>query len=102
MATLSSLTGGSGGGGGDPTAKFQAATVANGDLLVLNANGTVAASYFYGYSFKVQNFTRSDNGTATYGNNGNPASTYASLVIHMFITKMNKYRLCAMLVISTF
>ena len=36
MGTLSSLTGGSGGGGGDPTAKFQASdTVANGDLVIL-------------------------------------------------------------------
>lgn len=44
MGTLSSLTGGgSGGGGGDPTGKFQAsANVANGDLVVLNNNGTVA------------------------------------------------------------
>ena len=44
MGTLSSLTGGgSGGGGGDPSGKFQAsATVANGDLVVLNDNGTVA------------------------------------------------------------
>ena len=47
MGTLSSLTGGSGGGGGDPTAKFQAsATVANGDLVVLNDNGTVAPVTF--------------------------------------------------------
>jgi len=43
MGTLSSLTGGSGGGGGDPTGKFQAsATVANGDLVVLNDSGRVA------------------------------------------------------------
>ena len=43
MGTLSSLTGGgSGGGGGDPTGKFQAsANIANGDLVVLNNNGTV-------------------------------------------------------------
>ena len=47
MGTLSSLTGGSGGGGGDPTGKFQAsATVANGDLVVLNNNGTVAPVTF--------------------------------------------------------
>ena len=69
MATLSSLTGGSGGGGGDPTAKFQAAAaIANGDLVILNANGTVQP-----VTSQIQsgNFTRSDNGTATYGNNGN-------------------------------
>lgn len=81
MATLSSLTGGSGGGGGDPTAKFQAAAaIANGDLLVLNANGTVQPVTSQTQS---SNFARSNNGTSTYGNNGNPASTYASVMIHM-------------------
>ena len=41
MGTTSSFFGGSG-GGGDPTGKFQAAaTVAEGDLVVLNDNGTV-------------------------------------------------------------
>ena len=81
MGTLSSLTGGSGGGGGDPTGKFQAAAaIANGDLLVLNANGTVQPVTSQQQS---GNFARSDNGTATYGNNGNPASTYASVLIHM-------------------
>lgn len=81
MATLSSLTGGGSGGGGDPTAKFQAAAaIANGDLLVLNANGTVQPVTSQTQS---GNFTRSDNGSATYGNNGNIASTYASVMIHM-------------------
>jgi len=42
MSNLSDFLGGSG-GGGDPQATFQAsANVANGDLVVLNDNGTVA------------------------------------------------------------
>lgn len=42
MSTTSSFFGGSG-GGGDPSGKFQAsATVTNGDLVILNNNGTVA------------------------------------------------------------
>ena len=62
MGTLSSLTGGgSGGGGGDPTGKFQAsATVANGDLVVLNDNGTVAPVTSTAIA---SDFTKSDNGT---------------------------------------
>jgi len=82
MGTLSSLTGGSGGGGGDPTGKFQAsATVANGDLLVLNANGTVQPVTSQQQS---GNFARSDNGSLIYSSsNGNIASTYASVLIHM-------------------
>lgn len=81
MGTLSSLTGGSGGGGGDPTAKFQAAaTIANGDLLVLNANGTVQPVTSNQQS---ANFSRSDNGSSIYGNLGNAVSTYASVLIHM-------------------
>jgi|9_EtaG_2_1085328.scaffolds.fasta_scaffold00560_3 hypothetical protein len=68
MGTLSSLTGGgSGGGGGDPTGKFQAsANVANGDLVVLNNNGTVAPVTFNSIS---SNLNISD--TQTYlGGNG--------------------------------
>lgn len=81
MGTLSSLTGGSGGGGGDPTAKFQAAAaIANGDLLVLNANGTVQPVTSQTQS---GNFTRSDNGNATHGDNGTIQSTYGSVMIHM-------------------
>ena len=65
MGTLSSLTGGgSGGGGGDPTGKFQAsATVANGDLVVLNDNGTVAPVTS---TAVAADFAKSDNGTKLF------------------------------------
>jgi len=67
MGTLSSLTGGGSGGGGDPSGKFQAsATVANGDLVVLNNNGTVAPVSFTNNS---ANLAISDAPTFI-GNNG--------------------------------
>jgi len=82
MGTLSSLTGsGSGGGGGDPTGKFQAsATVANGDLVVLNDNGTVAPVTSTDIA---ANETLSDNGTKIYaGSSGNNYSAPHSQVVH--------------------
>lgn len=81
MGTLSSLTGGgSSGGGGDPSGKFQAsATVANGDLVVLNDNGTVAPVTSV---LQATQFTRSDNGTNVDGATSNPASTYGSAIVH--------------------
>lgn len=62
MGTLSSLTGaGSGGGGGDPQATFQAsANVANGDLVILNNNGTVEPVVS---TAVAADYTKSDNGT---------------------------------------
>ncbi len=70
MATLSSLTGGSsGGGGGDPSGKFQAsATVANGDLVVLNDNGTVAPVTSTAIA---DDFAKSNNGIKLYAGSTN-------------------------------
>lgn len=81
MGTLSSLTGGSGGGGGDPTGKFQAsATVANGDLVVLNDNGTVAPVTSTNIS---ENMTLSDNGTKLFASSsGNNYSGPHSWAVH--------------------
>jgi len=71
MGTTSSFFGGSG-GGGDPTGKFQAsATVAEGDLVILNNNGTVAPvtstaiAADYTKSNTGNNFY--NGGTPTYG-----------------------------------
>ena len=82
MGTLSSLTGGSsGGGGGDPTGKFQAsATVANGDLVVLNNNGTVAPVTFSSIS---SNLSISDvqtyiGGNGSFRSNGGQWAFYNS------------------------
>tara|TARA_X000001036_G_scaffold132433_2_gene125258 strand:- start:4349 stop:5917 length:1569 start_codon:yes stop_codon:yes gene_type:complete len=82
MATLSSLTGGgSSGGGGDPSGKFQAsATVANGDLVVLNDNGTVAPVTSVD---NAANMAASNNGTKIYaGNSGNNYSMPHSQAVH--------------------
>ena len=65
MGTTSSFFGGSG-GGGDPTGKFQAAaTVAEGDLVVLNDNGTVQPVTFSSVS---ANLSISDAQTNVGGN----------------------------------
>jgi hypothetical protein len=60
MSNLSDFLGGSG-GGGDPQATFQAsANVTNGDLVVLNDNGTVEPVFS---TAVAADYTKSDNGT---------------------------------------
>ena len=81
MGTLSSLTGaGSGGGGGDPQATFQAsANVANGDLVVLNDNGTVAPVTLQSFSSDLSTSSSITNiygGNATRYSNGGHFAGY--------------------------
>jgi hypothetical protein len=81
MGTLSSLTGaGSGGGGGDPQATFQAsANVANGDLVVLNDNGTVEPVTS---TAVAADFTQSDSGTKLYAGDIRQTSSYGISMHH--------------------
>lgn len=81
MGTLSSLTGaGSGGGGGDPQATFQAsANVANGDLVVLNNNGTVEPVTS---TLNASDFAQTDNGTQLYSGGVSSFSSYTSAMLH--------------------
>jgi len=81
MGTLSSLTGGgSGGGGGDPQGTFQAsANVANGDLVVLNDNGTVEP---VSSTLNAADFTQSDNGTKLLGSSIRQSSSYGVSMHH--------------------
>jgi len=80
MGNLSDFLGGSG-GGGDPTGKFQAsATVASGDLVALNDNGTVAPVTS---TDVAANEALSDNGTKIYaGSSGNNYSAPHSQAVH--------------------
>ena len=79
MSNLSDFLGGSG-GGGDPQANFQAsANVANGDLVVLNDNGTVEPVTS---TAVAADFTQSDNGTKLYAGGIRQTSSYGvSLLI---------------------
>jgi hypothetical protein len=81
MGTLSSLTGaGSGGGGGDPQATFQAsANVANGDLVVLNDNGTVEPVTS---TLNASDFAQTDSGTNLYAGGISSFSSYAAIMLH--------------------
>jgi len=81
MGTLSSLTGGgSGGGGGDPQATFQAsANVANGDLVVLNNNGTVEPVTS---TVNAADLTQSDSGTTLQTTRAYSTSAYSVSMHH--------------------
>lgn len=71
MSNLSDFLGGSG-GGGDPQATFQAsANVANGDLVILNNNGTVAPVSQQSFS---ANITTSQTGSQLTTGTTNPDS----------------------------
>ena len=91
MSNLSDFLGGSG-GGGDPQATFQAsANVANGDLVVLNDNGTVAPVTS---TLNAEDFSKSNNGTKIV-DNGTPSFSQpatwgrynAAVDRHLFATR---------------
>ena len=90
MSNLSDFLGGSG-GGGDPQATFQAsANVANGDLVVLNDNGTVAPVTSTNYP---ADFTITDSGTKMIANGSPNSATTGKWGIHN--PTLGRYLFCA-------
>ncbi len=93
MGTTSSFFGGSG-GGGDPTGKFQAAaTIAEGDLVALNNNGTVQPVTS---TSVANNYAKSDNGTKleatstpTFGMTGYSANYNQTHNYYIFISRID-------------